>query len=64
MSDPRLLKGIGVSPGIAIGPVYVMSTEMPEITHRVISSDEVEAELFRLRKALSDVRYCFLPLYT
>ncbi len=56
MNDTRLLKGIGVSPGVAIGPVYVMRTEMPEITHRVISSDEVEAELFRLRKAISDVR--------
>ncbi len=56
MSDPRLLKGIGVSPGIAIGPLYVMSAEMPEITHRVIANDEVEAELFRLRKAISDVR--------
>ncbi|MFC1640388.1 phosphoenolpyruvate-utilizing N-terminal domain-containing protein, partial [Gemmatimonadota bacterium] len=54
MSDPRLRTGIGVSPGIAIGPVYVMSTEMPQITHRVISSDEVETELFRLRKAISD----------
>jgi len=56
MSDSRLLKGIGVSPGIAVGPVYVMTTEMPEITHRVISSDEIESELFRLRKAISNVR--------
>jgi phosphotransferase system enzyme I (PtsI) len=56
MNDSRILQGIGVSPGIAIGPVYVMHTEMPEITHRVISSDEVEPELFRLRKAISDVR--------
>jgi phosphotransferase system enzyme I (PtsI) len=55
MSDSRLRTGIGVSPGIAIGPVYVMSTEMPEITHRAIASDEVETELFRLRKAISDV---------
>ena len=56
MNDSRLLKGIGVSAGVAIGPVYVMRTEMPEITHRVISSDEVETELFRLRKAISEVR--------
>lgn len=55
MSNSRLLKGIGVSPGIAIGPAYVMSTEVPETTHRAISADEVEKELYRLRKAISDV---------
>ncbi len=56
MSDPRILKGIGVSNGVAVGPVYVMSTDMPEMTHRVIASDEVESELLKLRKAIANVR--------
>lgn len=56
MSDSRILKGIGVSNGVAVGPVYVMSTDTPEMTHRVIASDEVESELLKLRKAIASVR--------
>ena len=56
MKQERLIKGIAVSPGIAVGPVYVMRTELPEITHRVISRDEVVAEADRLYRAVVEVR--------
>jgi phosphotransferase system enzyme I (PtsI) len=56
MRDERLLNGISVSPGVRVGPVFVLRTELPEITHRVIPRDEVEEEVERLRDAVSAVR--------
>jgi phosphotransferase system enzyme I (PtsI) len=55
MSD-RLLKGIGVSPGIAIGPAVVVRWTMPEVPHRVVPRSQVEKELRRLRAAVRDVK--------
>ena len=54
--DDRILTGIGVSSGVAIGPVYVLHTELPTIAHRTIPRDETEAEVERLHKSVSDVR--------
>ncbi len=56
MSDQRLIRGLAVSPGITVGPVYVMRAELPEITHRVISPDEVDSEVARLYRAIAEVR--------
>ncbi|MEJ2238507.1 MAG: phosphoenolpyruvate--protein phosphotransferase [Gemmatimonadales bacterium] len=56
MSKQRALHGISVSPGIAVGPVYVLRTELPEITHRVIPLDQVEAEVERFCGAVAGVR--------
>jgi len=55
MSD-RVLKGIGVSPGIAIGPTVTVRWALPEVPHRVVSRSQVEKEVRRLRAALKDVR--------
>ena len=55
MSD-RLLKGIGVSPGIAMGPAVVVRWALPEVPHRVVPRTQVEKEVRRLRAALKDVR--------
>src|SRR5258707_7618078 len=52
----RLLKGIGVSPGIAIGPIVVVRWALPEVPHRVVPRTQVEKEIRRLRAALKDVR--------
>jgi phosphotransferase system enzyme I (PtsI) len=51
-----LLKGIGVSPGIAIGPVVIVRWALPEVPHRVVPRTQVEKEVRRLRAALKDVR--------
>ena len=56
MTDTRLLTGFGVSPGIAVGPVYVVRMDLPATTHRVIAKREVDSELARLHEALADVR--------
>ena len=55
MSD-RLLKGIGVSPGIAMGPTVTVRWALPEVPHRVVPRTQVEKEVRRLRAALKDVR--------
>ncbi|HVH66478.1 MAG TPA: phosphoenolpyruvate--protein phosphotransferase [Gemmatimonadales bacterium] len=55
MSD-RQLKGIGVSPGIGIGPAVVVRWSMPEVPHRVVPRSQVEREVRRLRAAVRDVK--------
>jgi phosphotransferase system enzyme I (PtsI) len=55
MSD-RLLRGIGVSPGIAIGPAVVVSWALPEVPHRVVGRTQVGKEVRRLRAAVRDVQ--------
>ena len=52
----RLLKGIGVSPGIAIGPAVIVRSGLPEVPHRVVSRMQVEKEVRRLRAAVRDVK--------
>ena len=52
----RLLKGIGVSPGIAMGPTVTVRWALPEVPHRVVPRTRVEKEIRRLRAALKDVR--------
>jgi len=51
-----LLKGIGVSPGIAMGPTVTVRWALPEVPHRVVPRTQVEKEIRRLRAALKDVR--------
>jgi phosphotransferase system enzyme I (PtsI) len=52
----RQLKGIGVSPGIAVGAAVVVRWAMPEVPHRVVARSQVEREVRRLRAAIKDVK--------
>ena len=52
----RTLRGIGVSPGIAIGPAVTVQTTLPEVPHRVVPRTQVEKEVRRLRAAVRDVK--------
>jgi phosphotransferase system enzyme I (PtsI) len=54
--DQRLLVGIGVSPGIAIGPAAVVQLSLPEVPHRVVARKDVKGEVTRLRAAVKVVR--------
>ena len=56
MSSDRLLRGIGVSPGITIGPTVTVRWALPEVPHRVVPRSQVEKEVRRLKAALKDVR--------
>ncbi|MDA1081273.1 MAG: phosphoenolpyruvate--protein phosphotransferase [Gemmatimonadetes bacterium] len=50
---PSILKGIPASPGIVVGAVHLLRWEVPEVPDSVIQSDEVEAEIERLRIAFA-----------
>jgi phosphotransferase system enzyme I (PtsI) len=48
-----LLNGVAAAPGIAIGPAYVYSKNIPKVQHRTIAEEEIQAELERLRAAIA-----------
>ena len=51
-SDVRLARdGIPASPGIVIGPAYVLRWEAPKVPHTTIGADEVEGEVARFHAA-------------
>ena len=52
----RLLRGVGVSPGLAIGPAVVVQSALPDVPHRVVPRSQVEREVRRLRAAVKDVQ--------
>lgn len=54
MSD-RLLKGVGVSPGIAYAPAVLIRWEFPDVPDRTVEEDEVEGEVKRLHEAVEAV---------
>ena len=51
----RILRGIGVSPGVACAPALIMRWDFPEVKDRTVPAGEVEKEVGRLREAVSDV---------
>jgi phosphotransferase system enzyme I (PtsI) len=55
MND-RLLRGVGVSPGIAIGRAVVVQSALPDVPHRVVPRSQVDKEVRRLRAAVRDVQ--------
>ena len=49
----KIKKGIGVSPGVAICQAVVVDAEEFDIPHRKVPADHAQAELTRLRKAVT-----------
>ncbi|MFP4052940.1 MAG: phosphoenolpyruvate--protein phosphotransferase [Phycisphaerae bacterium] len=49
----KIKKGIGVSPGVAIAPAVVVDAEEFDIPQRHVPVDHAQAELARLRRAIS-----------
>lgn len=58
----KLLHGIGVSPGVAVGPAVVLRREFPDVQPRVVAPDAVEGEVRRLHDAVGTVRRGLLEL--
>ena len=50
-----MLRGIGVSPGVAMGPALIVQWDFPEVPDRAVAPDQVEAEVARLHEAVDDV---------
>lgn len=55
MAGTRMLRGIGVSPGLAVGPAVVIAWEFPDVPDRAVAPDQVEGEVRRLRDAVDAV---------
>jgi len=52
----RLIAGTPASPGIVVGPVHILRWEVPEVPQRIITNDEVEAEILRFHSTLARAR--------
>ena len=55
MTHSRILYGIGVSPGIAVGPAVVLRGQLPDVPHRTVPPEAVDAEVARLAQAIGSV---------
>jgi phosphotransferase system enzyme I (PtsI) len=53
MMSRRLIKGIAVSRGVAVGPALVVRWEVPAVADVAIKPDAVEREVARLKEALA-----------
>lgn len=51
-----MLVGIGVSPGVAIGPVLVVVAKAIQVVERDIPVEEIEAEISKFEEALIETR--------
>lgn len=47
----RTLAGLPASPGIVVGPVYLLRWEVPEVGYRIIGDEAIPEEIERLRLA-------------
>ena len=52
MNESRLLRGIGVSPGMAWAPALVIRLDFPDVPDRTVEDSEVESEVARLHAAV------------
>jgi phosphotransferase system enzyme I (PtsI) len=62
MTNDRWLRGVGVSPGIAIGPARLVLWEIPTVTRRVVTPAQVAEEIARLHAATAAVRELMVDL--
>ncbi|MFO7870874.1 MAG: phosphoenolpyruvate--protein phosphotransferase [Kiritimatiellia bacterium] len=54
--DGRHFMGIGVSPGVVVGPVYLVRTDDIPTVDRKISAGEVDGEIVRFEQAVIETR--------
>ncbi|HEU4829893.1 MAG TPA: phosphoenolpyruvate--protein phosphotransferase [Gemmatimonadales bacterium] len=52
MTESRLLRGIGVSPGMAWAPALVIRLDFPDVPDRTVEEHDVEGEVERLHAAV------------
>lgn len=51
----RVIRGVGVSPGVAYAPALAVRWTFPEVPERTVSAGELEAEVGRLAQAVAAV---------
>ncbi len=52
----RALTGVSASPGIVIGPAHLLHWEVPDVPQRIISDEDIEAEIGRFHVVLGKAR--------
>jgi len=52
----RTLVGIPAAPGIAVGPVYLLRWEVPEVRYRIIPDEAIPREIQRLHDAFGKAK--------
>ena len=52
----EIIKGIGVSPGVSLGPAVVLDAEDSAVPRRTVAADAVEGEVGRVRDAMEAAR--------
>ncbi len=55
MTGHRVLKGVGVSPGLAIANAVAVRWSLPDVEDRTVSADEIDHEIDRLHDAVEAV---------
>jgi phosphotransferase system enzyme I (PtsI) len=55
MTAPHVIRGVGVSPGVAWAPALVIRLDFPDVPDRAVPASQVEAEIRRLREAVDSV---------
>ena len=55
MSEDRVIRGIGVSPGVGFGPAMIVRFDVPDVPNRGVSAEEVEGEVRRYHEAIAVV---------
>jgi phosphoenolpyruvate-protein phosphotransferase (PTS system enzyme I) len=55
VSGSRVIRGIGVSPGVVVAPAMIVQWDFPEVPDRAVRPDQVETEVKRLREAVAEV---------
>ena len=51
-----VLRGIPASPGIVVGPVHLLRWEVPEVRHRLVDDEGIDAEIARFHDAVEKAR--------
>jgi len=51
-----VLRGIGVSPGVVIGPVFLLASEAMQVVEQEVHPDQIHREIGRLESALIETR--------
>ena len=54
--SPTILRGVGVSPGIAIGPAFHINKKKVKVVRKQVKQKDVESECQRFQDAVSKVR--------
>ena len=53
MSGERVIRGIGVSPGVVVAPAMIVQWDFPEVPDRAVRPDQVEDEVRHIVAALA-----------